>query len=270
MNMRAMMALTGVILAVCPLAVAQETGGERVVVPSRNSTRPRKVDVNLMQGNVMVKAYAGKEVIVEMGRPSASREDSRPRESGGMKRIDLPTRGLTVEEQDNVITVRTRMMSDGNLVISVPADTSLKARSTNGNIEAEGLHGEFDVETHNGRITLTGVTGTVVAHSLNGPIRVVMDRVDASKPLSFSTLNGPIDVTMPADFKANLKLNTHRGEIWSDFDVKLGGGTTTQQNNTPDGKFRVTMDRNLTGTINGGGVEATFYTLNGKITIRKK
>jgi DUF4097 and DUF4098 domain-containing protein YvlB len=264
-----MVALTGVILAVCPMAVAQDSGAERVVVPARNSTRPRKVDVSLMNGNVIVKTHAGQDVIVEVGK-GPSREDSRPRESGGMRRIDVPARGLSVEEQDNVITVRTRMHGEGDLVISVPVDTSVKARSTNGNIQVDGVHGEFDVESNNGKITLNGVSGTVVAHSLNGAIRVVLERVDASKPLSFSTLNGPIDVTLPADFKANLKLNTHRGEIWSDFDVKLGGGMTTQQNNTPDGKFKVTMDRNLTGTINGGGVEATFYTLNGKITIRKK
>jgi DUF4097 and DUF4098 domain-containing protein YvlB len=187
-----------------------------------------------------------------------------------MHRIDLPERGLSVEEEDNVITVRTRSMSGGRLTISVPADTSLKARSHNGSLEVTGLQGEMDVEAQNGSITLNNVSGSVVAHSLNGPIRVTMDKVDAAKPLSFSTLNGPIDVTFPADFKANLKLNTHSGEIWSDFDVRLGGGTVTQKNDTSDGKFRVTMDRNLSGTINGGGVDATFYTLNGKITIRKK
>ena len=263
--MKLMLALTGIILAVCPLAEAQDTGG-RVVVPARNSTRPRKVDVNLMQGNVMVTVHAGKDVIVEQG-PIRQRE---PRESGGMRRIDLPSRGFTVEEEDNVITVRNRLSPNGNLVIFVPADTSLTARSHNGNIEAEGLRGEFDVQTNNGKIVLSHVSGTVVAHSLNGEITVSMDKVEANKPLSFSTLNGPIDVTLPADVKANLKLNTHRGEIWSDFDIKLGGGATTQPNTTQDGKFRVTMDRNLTGTINGGGVDASFYTLNGKITIRKK
>ena len=265
--MKPMVALTGLILALCPLAAAQDLGSDRVVVPARNSTRPRKVDVNLTQGNVTVKAYNGREVIVEStrgGRPEP------PRQSGGMHRIDLPSRSFSVEEEDNVVTVRAHPSGDVNLLISVPADTSLMARSHNGAIEAEGLRGELDVQAHNGRIALTNVSGTVVAHSLNGEIKVTMDRVEANKPLSFSTLNGSIDVTLPADVKANVKLNTHRGEIWSDFDIKLGAGASTQRNNTADGKFRVTMDRNLSGTINGGGVDVSFYTLNGKITIRKK
>jgi DUF4097 and DUF4098 domain-containing protein YvlB len=264
--MKLMLALTGIILTVCPIAVAQDSGS-RIVVPARNSSRPRKVDVNLMQGSVTVKVHSGRDVIIESG---SERIERQPRESGGMRRIDVPNRGLSVEEEDNVITVRTRTPSNSSLVISVPADTSVTARSHNGDIEVDGLRGEFDVQTHNGKITLNGVSGTVVAHTANGTIKVVMDRVEASKPLSFSSLNGSIDVTLPADVKANLKLNSFRGEIWSDFDIKLGGGATTQPNNTPDGKFRVTMDRNLGGTINGGGADLSFHTLNGRITIRKK
>jgi hypothetical protein len=97
-----------------------------------------------------------------------------------------------------------------------------------------------------------------------------MDRVDNAKPLSFSTLNGPIDVTMPADWKANIKLNTNHGEIWTDFDVKVGGGAITQRNTGRDGRFRLDQDRTISGTINGGGAEATFRTFNGKISIKKK
>jgi DUF4097 and DUF4098 domain-containing protein YvlB len=105
---------------------------------------------------------------------------------------------------------------------------------------------------------------------MNGTIKVTMDSVDANKPLSFSSMNGTIDVTLPVDFKANVKLRTDHGEIYSDFDFKLGGGAITQKNDTPDGKFKVKMDRTITGTINGGGTEATFKTYNGTIYLRKK
>ena len=128
---------------------------------------------------------------------------------------------------------------------------------------------EIDANSLHGEVTLTNVSGTVLAHSLNGGIKVSMDRVDPGKPLSFSTMNGSIDVTLPADFKANVKLTADHGEIYSDFDFKLGG-SVTQRNDTADGKFRVRIDRTLTGTINGGGAEATFHTFNGRIYIRKK
>src|SRR5512132_2932899 len=125
--MRIILALTGIVLAVCPVAEAQDSGS-RIVVPARNSSRPRKVDVSLTQGNVTVRAYNGKEVIVEpTGGARRDRDRDRDRESGGMRRIDISPRGLIVEEEDNVITVRTRVPSSGGVIISVPADTSLTA-----------------------------------------------------------------------------------------------------------------------------------------------
>ena len=44
----------------------------------------------------------------------------------------------------------------------------------------------------------------------------------------------------------------------------------TQPSGRVDGRYRVVMDRGLRGTINGGGVEARLYTVNGRITIHKK
>src|SRR5260370_29690781 len=105
---------------------------------------------------------------------------------------------------------------------------------------------------------------------MKGTMKVTRDRVDPNKPLSFSSMNGTIDVTLPADFKANAKIRTDHGEVYSDFDFKLGGGAATQKNDTSDGRFKVMMDRTITGTINGGGTEATFKTYNGTIYIRKR
>jgi hypothetical protein len=267
-------ALLGMTLMVCSLGLAQDTNGERVVVPARDTTHARKVDVSLMGGPITVKSYAGKEVIVEErggGQSGVKPGKAVPdKAADGMRRLDLPPRGLSVEEEYNVVTVRMQRPQRGELVISVPPDTSLTLRSMNGEIAVEGVKGELDVNSHNGKITLTNVSGSVLANTLNGTIRVTMDSVDANKPLSFSSLNGTIDVTLPADFKANVKLRTDYGEIYSDFDFKLGGGAITQKNDTADGKFKVKMDRTITGTINGGGTEATFKTYNGTIYLRKK
>ncbi len=54
--MRYQIALMGITLAVCSTGFAQETGNERVVVPVRNSTHARKLDVNLMGGSIVVKS----------------------------------------------------------------------------------------------------------------------------------------------------------------------------------------------------------------------
>ena len=268
--MKRSLALVGLTLAVCALACAQESTGDRVVVPARNTTHPRVVNAALTHGSITVKTYNGKEVIVEAANHNSGTRRSNDRTVDGLRRIDLPARGLVVEEEDNVIHVRSSSPEPHDLVITVPADTSLHLRSTHGNLIAEGIHGEIEASSTNGEIQLTGISGTVVADTTNGSIKVTMDRVDPGKPIAFSTTNGNVDVTLPADLKANLKLRSFRGEIWSDFDMKLTGGQPTTTKGDSNGRFRVEFDRTIYGTINGGGTEASFRSYNGKVLIRKK
>lgn len=267
-------ALMGITLMFCSLGLAQDSNSERVVVPARNTTRARKVDVSLMGGAITVKSYAGKEVIVEArGSGRRGRDRDSDRAPDGMRRLDLPPRGLSVEEENNVVTVRMQNAQHGEITISVPPDTSLMLRTMQGEINVEGVKGEIDVSSQNGQINLTHVSGSVLANTMNGAMHVSMDSVETNKPISFSSMNGEIDVTLPADLRANVKLRTDHGEIYSDFEFKLGPGTITQQNDSADGKFRVKMDRTIAGTINGGGpqaTEASFKTYNGTIYLRKK
>lgn len=277
--MKRSLALVGLTIAVCALACAQENTGDRVTVPARNTTHPREVHATSTHGSITVKTYNGKEVIVEAANhnssqfwrnPAADTRRNDDRTVDGLKRIDLPARGLVVEEEDNVIHVRASSSEPHDLVITVPADTSLHLRSTHGNLIAEGIHGEIEASSTNGEIHLTGISGTVVADTTNGSITVTMDRVDPGKPIAFSTTNGNVDVTLPADLKANLKLRSFRGEIWSDFEMKLTGGQPATSGGGSSGRFKVEFDRTIYGTINGGGTEASFRSFNGKIMIRKK
>jgi hypothetical protein len=176
------------------LACAQEPAGERIVVPAREDAPPRLVSASALDGSITVKSYSGKDVIVEMG---------------GAPGAERPAPGvLQVSEEDNTIIVKLDPPAFGKLVISVPAEISLKLKTNLGPITVEGVSGEVEAESVNGEITLTGISGTVVADSTNSAIKVTMDRVDPAKPMSFSSLNGSIDVTLPRDGKAIYKWQT--------------------------------------------------------------
>lgn len=264
--MKRIWASTGLTLALCALACAQDTTGDRIVVPARNSSRPRVVTCSLINGSITVKTYSGAEVIVESGRPRAPRTAP-----NGMKRIGPVDRGLEVTEEDNQISVHKTPGGSDDLIITVPVETSLRLRNLSGSITADGVHGEVDVHSLSGRVTLTNISGTVTADSQNAPIKVTMDRVDGGKPLAFSTLNGALDLTFPADFKANLTVRTNHGAVYSDFDVTLGGTRTiTEKNSSPDGRFRIRLDNTIRGTINGGGIDLNIHSFNGPVYIRKK
>ncbi len=268
--MKRFSALLGTTLAVCALAGAQEFAGNRVVVPGRNGSHARIVEASVINGSVVVRTGSGNDIIVETaGARGRSSSDSRAPQ--GMHRIDVPWNApLQVEESGDTVHVNVSPRADGDTItMTVPTNTSLKLNLTHGSITVDGVHGEIDAETTHGDINLNDVSGTVVANTVHGSLRATMSQVDQSKPLSFTTLNGDIDVALPADLKANVKLRALRGEIWSDFDMKLTGSSPSMRR-SGNGRMQIMMDRTMNGTINGGGVDATFYTVNGKITIRKK
>jgi hypothetical protein len=265
--MKRSFALTSSLLAVCAILSAQETAG-RIVVASRNSTRPRVVKASTMNSSITVKTYNGNDVIVET--PEGRRSPRQPeRTPDGLRRLDLPPRGFSVEEEDNVITVHTGV-NGGPIEITVPVNTSLQLRSLHGPIRVDGVHGDVEASCTNGGLELMNILGSIVADTTNGSIKASMDRVEPSKPISFSSTNGTIDVTLPADLKANLKMRSFNGSIWTDFEVKLTGGQPATTPGGANGRYEIRMDRTMYGSINGGGVEASFSTLNGRIMIRKK
>ena len=264
--------LISVLLAVT--AWGQDAPADRVTVPFSDASRPRMLKASLLNGSITVKGYEGKDVIIEARSRGSEGRRNVPKKAEGMHRIDAGSYGLTAEEQDNVVRVSTSPgHGDVDLVIQVPVATSLQLRAVNGgSINVERVGGEIDVDNVNGPVKLINVSGVVVAHALNGEVQVVLDQIQSGKAMSFSSLNGDIDVTLPADAKARVKMKSDHGDVFSDFDIKLEAtpGSVLEEGTKGKGKYRVRLDKTVSGTINGGGPDMQFTTLNGRIFIRKK
>ena len=266
------------IIAILFLCAGVGLAQERVNVPLSDPSRPAVIHAHMLLGGITVRGANTKEVVVETRATSehGSHERPLPPRATGMHRLDLGgNAGLDVMEENNVVTVKTTAwIKSADLVITAPYHSSLQLKSiSNGEIYVEHVEGEIDAEALNGKITLTDVSGSVVAHALNGAIRVSMDRVDPSKPMSFSTLNGEIDVTLPANIRANVRMKTDNGDIYSDFDVKLESSShavASDSGERHNGAYHIRVDRSVRGTINGGGPEYQFTSFNGQIFIRKR
>jgi len=261
------MRLVSLVLWAALLAPAQDT--DRLTVSFRNPAAPKRLQCSLVNGSITVRAHSGPEVIIETqgGASRGRRKDPPP----GMRRLDPGGGGLQVEEFDNLIKIGALPSRSLHLTLTVPADTSLKLATVNhGDLVVEGVSGEIDVNNLNGNIHLRDVSGAVVAHTLNGKLVAVLRAVTAGKAMSFSTLNGNVDVTLPADAKANLKLKSDNGDIFTDFEVTLKPSATPQSGERDSrGRYRVRTDKTTYAAINGGGPDFSFTTLNGSIYIRK-
>jgi DUF4097 and DUF4098 domain-containing protein YvlB len=247
-----------------------QSGVDRIPVTLSDPSRPARVKVSMVNGGITVKGYDGKEVVVEAH--VRNRENSR--DEGGPKRLAISTTGLSVEEENNEVNINTESyMHPIDVTVSVPAHTSLKLSAVNdGDIVVTGVDGELDVNDVNGSVTLNNISGSAVAHALNGHLHATFVRVDPQKAMAFSSLNGDIDVTFPADLKANVSIRSDRGDVFSDFDVQLKAAASqpvVEDSRGKGGKYRVKIDKTVHGTINGGGPEIQFRNFQGQIYIRK-
>ena len=248
---------------------------DKIPVPLTDPGRPVFLKVGLLTGGITVKGYAGKEVVVE-ARTAPADEEERPegKKSGTLKLIPNTSTGLTVEEEDNTVSVSTGLRGISrkvDLVIQVPTTCSMKLSTVNdGDIAVENVSGDLEINNTNGSITLKQIAGSAVAQTVNGEVLVVFTRVNPDKAMSFSSLNGDIDVTFPPSIKATVQLKSDQGEIYSDFDVQMQKtAARVDKNEGGKGKFRVTIEKAMQGTINGGGQEIQFNNFNGSIYIRR-
>jgi hypothetical protein len=287
-----------VLLFAGTLGFTQDAVSEKVTVPFSSPGKPGKIEVSNQRGSITIKGYSGQEVMVvatvrekkvgeedevhvELGEALRERVVERAKKvagqdqkTAGLKKIPLPgSTGLTIEEENNTMEIRTSVMRQAvDLEIQVPSTTSLELSSLmGGSITVEGVNGDIDVNNMNGRIKLAAVSGTVLAHSMSGGIEVVFKEVTQGKPMSFSTMSGDIDVTLPASTKANLKMKTDYGEIFSDFEIKIDPTPqkVSEEPQREGGRYRISFDKYYLGSINGGGPEYLFKTFQGDILIRK-
>lgn len=254
-------------LAISFLLCAWALCAERVTVPLRDPSRPPTIRVSALNTSVHVKAHASREVIVDT---DGNRPSTRPGPNG-MRQIMIGMTGFSVEEDNNIVTIKPGMHSSSPLVVYVPVQSSVQLKITNGSeLRVEGVEGEINAEATNGSVVLVDVGGPVVAHSLNGRVTAVLKSVPAGKPMSFSTLNGRVDVTLPASAKADLKINNSRGSTYSDFDMQLTAEVKRSESGRDQGpKYKLNLEHSVVGKINGGGPEYSFRSLNGNIYIRK-
>lgn len=301
--------IVGVGLAAVAAAqgTAQDNAAQHVTAQFRDSAAPRKLEVALAMANITVRGTQRTDAAIDY----TLRDGVAPRRNNqapppGMHRIGGSS-AIDVIQDSNVVRVRGGLMGVRDVTIEVPVQTAVTIDSNlGGKIVLENIGGEIEVNCLNGQISITNASGPVVAHSTNGSITASLTRVAAGRNMSFSTFNGDIDITLPADAKATLKGRVDNGDIYTDFDVKEepaaqalsappappapplpplppappGSSNSTDIRNALRDQLRATV-RNATrfnkraddyveGTINGGGPEIQFTTFNGRILIHKK
>jgi hypothetical protein len=275
-------------------AFAQNAGD--FVVPLSDPNKRGKLKAHLNYGSITVKGSPRKDVLVKyktiaededddnddtgnddkrlksLGRIDTRTNKNSGENKTGLKKISGSALDLEVTENDNVVKVSSNSFSQKlSLEIEVPLDFDLNVSTFNdGVMLISNVSGELELTNHNDDITAENISGSVLATSFNGAIKVSFNKVKEETPMSFSTFNGDIDVTFPAALKATFKLKTEQGEILSGFDMKMVQEAPVQKKERSGGTYKVVIDGSIKGDVNGGGPEFSMKNHNGDIIIRKK
>lgn len=259
------------------LVAATPAGAEKLNIPLSDPAKPARIEVSLIQGSILVVGTATREVVIDATSEDEGRHDERAEreergERRGMKRIPNTALGLEAEEKDNKVSISAESWArEVNLRIEVPAGSSLELSTVNGgDIEVENVTGELDLHNTNGEIHVKDARGPVSATTVNGDVSVVFVNGMVASPMAFSTLNGDVDVTLPAALKADIRMKSDNGEIYSDFDIEMSKSAPKVEEERGKGRYRVIVAREMVGKIGGGGPELFLKTFNGDILVRRR
>ena len=177
--------------------------------------------------------------------------------------VDNTGIGIEVRESNNTMTIKKASNGPRAFKIKVPENVNLKVDEMDWNgsgVSINGVKGEIEIDAKGSNLKILKVSGPVVANTINGNIDVIYASVNQDQPNSISCTNGYLDVTLPSSTKANLKLKSINGEVYTDFNIDM-----------PKSKegLHVVYGHKLNGTINGGGVEFSLHSINSDVYIRK-
>lgn len=206
----------------------------------------RSIEVRTISGGIHVTAATG-----DVAEIDAKVHDGDP--------ATAPTVRFTEDDHGVVARVETRehgceqQHHDGSVdfEVRVPAGVHLVARSVHGGIDVDGVSGPVDVHTVDGGIAIRSAT-SARARTVNGSVTASFKAPDLDSDSELETVNGPVQVTLPAAANADLTASTLNGEVHVAFPLE---GSTDR--------------RSTHGTIGHGGRELRLRTINGTIEVSR-
>lgn len=134
--------------------------------------------------------------------------------------------------------------------VKVPKNAAVRINTRNGEVRVSGLSGPVKADSTNGNIVGEELGGAVQASTTNGDLKIHATAV-LPDGIRLDTTNGSIDLRVPADARASITAHWVHG----DFEAR---------GLRPQGQ---TEGRRYEGTLNGGGPRIELHTTNGRIRI---
>jgi len=259
------------IIAVCLLMSTLSFGQEELRIPLTNPGQSMKLEVDIRRGPISIKGTNRQDVLLRY--ESMNKEATKITDAGnGLKKISGGNPDIEVVERNNEVSVESSNWNSGlKVYLEVPNNCDMDIQGYNdGDISINDITGTLEVETYNGYVHAMNISGSLVASAYNGAIKATFNEVTPDAPFAFSTYNGDIDVQFPANFKADVKMKTERGDIYTGYDIVFDKDKPKIQKRDSETGYKAYIDGWTRGKVNGGGPEVLMKNHNGDIYLRKQ
>ena len=249
--------------------------------------KPGEVIVDNLYGPIRVESHAGRDVVLEAKKIVYARDEARARKAEEEVRLDITEKGNTIEAyvdgpfRDDAKERRGRgihMDRDPGyrvyygFTLKVPVRTDLVLSTVlEGDVEARGVEGTFDVRNVVGRVRLIDAAGSGEARAVSGGVTVAFKR-HPDGPCFFKSVSGDVEVDFPGEPSADFRIKTMHGEVYSDFDVTYlpKAPPVREERGGPDGKYVYRSEGYFGVRAGKGGPEIKLDTLSGDILIARR
>jgi hypothetical protein len=226
--------------------------------------------------NLMIIGHDGKDLKITR-KGGNSKEDER---SKGMRKISANGKsdntgfGLSSQGFDDKIVIDQIGKGNGTIVVFVPNNAIVKVvQSTyrGGDLEVNNFNGELDVSMHYHTVKLTNTYGPLAINTIYGGIEASFSSGPPSKDLRLHSTYGNVDLTLPRNTAANLRLSTSYGSMYTDFDMDMKANMEDafKADEHDHEKDHGSSNGGLAGTINGGGKLVSLNATYKNIYLRK-
>lgn len=139
--------------------------------------------------------------------------------------------------------------------IVVPAATNLDSIETvNGDVEISGVSGDVEAESVNGDLDISDLASNASFSTVNGSIDASFTRLEGQQKVQAETVNGRITIRVPRNADVDINADTLNGGINArDFGLETEKGF---------------VGSDLNGRIGSGSARLNVDTVNGSIKIR--
>ncbi|HVX41409.1 MAG TPA: DUF4097 family beta strand repeat-containing protein [Gemmatimonadaceae bacterium] len=140
-----------------------------------------------------------------------------------------------------------------NFVAELPASVVIDATTTNGSVTIDGSAAGVRARATNGTIDARHVSGPISIHTTNGEIHLAADSLGSADSVDVSTVNGMIQAELPAQTDGAWDLRVTNGVVHSDFALPSTSGRRG--------------NRHLTGQIGSSTRSIRMRAVNGMVTV---